>query len=195
MNYQVAPFWINSGKLACIIVISLVLGFFSVSGFIIYLLAIGVVWAVAVSFKIHGMKEKGVVLKNSDISDWMVYIQGIPVEEKRQSLANPCFAILQQGQSFFGKAFILRALIQAVFCVYILQQIYFVGNIYVQIFALMFVAYILYSLWNTLKNYIAIKQNKIIAEELVAPSGSHWYRLSFEKKEKRIPALESLFAI
>lgn len=195
MNYQVAPFWINSGKLACLIVISLFLGFFSVSGFIAYLLAIGVAWAVVVSFKIHAMKEKGLILKNSDVSDWMVYIQGIPVEEKRQSLANPCFAILQQGQSFFGKALILRALIQAVFCVYILQQIYFVNNIYVQIFSLMFAAYILYSLWNTLQNYIAIKQNKIITEELVAPSGSHWYRLSFMKKEKRIPALESLFAI
>ena len=195
MNYQVAPFWINSGKLACLIVISLFLGFFSVSGFIAYLLAIGVAWAVGVSFKIHAMKEKGLILKNSDVSDWMVYIQGIPVEEKRQSLANPCFAILQQGQSFFGKALILRALIQAVFCVYILQQIYFVNNIYVQIFSLMFAAYILYSLWNTLQNYIAIKQNKIITEELVAPSGSHWYRLSFMKKEKRIPALESLFAI
>lgn len=195
MNYQVAPFWINSGKLACLIVISLFLGFFSVSGFIAYLLAIGVAWAVVVSFKIHAMKEKGLILKNSDVSDWMVYIQGIPVEEKRQSLANPCFAILQQGQSFFSKALILRALIQAVFCVYILQQIYFVNNIYVQIFSLMFAAYILYSLWNTLQNYIAIKQNKIITEELVAPSGSHWYRLSFMKKEKRIPALESLFAI
>ena len=78
---------------------------------------------------------------------------------------------------------------------YILQQIYFVNAIYVQVFALIFEAYILYSLWNTLQNYIAIKQNKIITEELVAPSGSHWYRLSFVKKEKRIPALESLFAI
>lgn len=54
---------------------------------------------------------------------------------------------------------------------------------------------VLYSLCNTTKNNIAIKQNKIITEELVAPSGSHWYRLSFVKKEKRIPALESLFAI
>ncbi|EPL9570859.1 hypothetical protein MMK73_002953 [Providencia rettgeri] len=195
MNYQVAPFWINSGKLACLIVISLFLGFFSVSGFIVYLLAIGVVWAVVISFKIHAMKEKGLILKNSDISDWMVYIQGIPVEEKRQSLANPCFAILQQGHSFFGNALILRALIQAILFVYILQQIYFVNAIYVQVFALIFEAYILYSLWNTLQNYIAIKQNKIITEELVAPSGSHWYRLSFVKKEKRIPALESLFAI
>ncbi|MGG4662285.1 hypothetical protein [Providencia vermicola] len=195
MNYQVAPLWINSAKLACLIVISLFLAFFSVSGFIVYLLVIGVVWAVVVSFKIHALKEKGIILKNSDVSDWMIYIQGIPVEEKRQSLANPCFAILQQGQSFFSKALILRGLIQAFFCVYIFQQIYFVNNIYVQVFALMFEAYILYSLWNTIQNFIAMKQNKIITEELVAPSGSHWYRLSFMKKEKRIPALESLFAI
>lgn len=153
------------------------------------------VWAVVVSFKIHALKEKGIILKNSDVSDWMIYIQGIPVEEKRQSLANPCFAILSQGQSFFSKALIIRGLIQAFFCVYIFQQIYFVNNIYVQVFALMFEAYILYSLWNTIQNFIAMKQNKIITEELVAPSGSHWYRLSFMKKEKRIPALESLFAI
>lgn len=195
MNYQVAPFWINSGKLACLIVISLFLGFFSVSGFIFYLLVIGVVWAVVVSFRIHAMKEKGLILKNSDISDWMVYIQGIPVEEKRQSLANPCFAILQHGQSFFSNALILKAIIQTFFCVYILQQIYFVDHIYVQVFALISIIYILNSLWNTIKNYIVIKQNKTITEELISPSGSHWYRLSFVKKEKPFPALDSLFAI
>lgn len=195
MNYQVAPFWINSGKIACLIVISLLLAFFSISGFLVYLLAIGVVWAVVVSFKIHAMKKKGLILKNSDISDWMVYIQGIPVEEKRQSLANPCFAILQHGQSFFAKALILRAFIQVVFCIYILQQIYYADNIYAQGAALMFDMYILYSLWGTIQNYIAIRQNKIIIEELVTPSGSHWYRFLFTKKEKRIPALDSLFAI
>ncbi|MGG4607301.1 hypothetical protein [Providencia sp. Me31A] len=195
MNYQIAPFWINSGKLACLIVISLFLGFFSVSGFIFYLLAIGVGWAVVVSFRIHALKEKGLILKNSDISDWMVYIQGIPVEEKRQSLANPCFAILQHGQSFFSNALILKAIIQAIFSVYILQQIYFVDNIYVQILALISVGYVLNSLWSTLKNYNAVKRNKIITEELIAPSGSHWYRLSFARKEKLFPALDSLFAI
>ncbi|HGN1704780.1 TPA: hypothetical protein ACKRTE_000595 [Providencia rettgeri] len=195
MNYQVAPFWINSGKLACLIVISLFLGFFSVSGFIFYLLAIGVAWAVVVSFRIHAMKEKGLILKNSDVSDWMIYIQGIPVEEKRQSLANPCFAILQHGQSFFSKTLILKAIIQVACSIYILQQIYFVDNIYVQVLALISIIYVLNSLWNTIKNYIAIKRNEIITEELIAPSGSHWYRLFFVKKEKLFPALDSLFAI
>lgn len=32
MNYQVAPLWINSAKLACLIVISLFLAFFQLVG-------------------------------------------------------------------------------------------------------------------------------------------------------------------
>lgn len=195
MNYQVAPFWINSGKLACLIVISLFLAFFSVSTFIAYLLVIGVGWAVLVSFKIHAMKEKGVILKNSDTSDWKVYIQGIPVEEKRQTLANPCFATLQHAQSFFSNAFMIRVLIQVIFCSYILWQIWGLDNINVQILTLIGVVYLGYTLWVSIQRYITLKQGNLIIEELTAPSGSLWYRVYFKEKEKLFPALDGLFAI
>ncbi|OZS74274.1 hypothetical protein CHI95_12055 [Providencia rettgeri] len=128
MNYQVAPFWIYSSKLACFIMFSVFFAFFSVSGFILYLFTIGVVWAVVVSFKIHGMKEKGIVLKNSDTSDWMVYVNGIPVQERRQTLSNPCFATIQHAKSFFSIAFIIRALIQIIFCIYLFIYLFILAN-------------------------------------------------------------------
>ncbi|ENR5391229.1 TPA: hypothetical protein KEY68_004121 [Providencia rettgeri] len=195
MNYQVAPFWIYSGKLACFIVISVFFAFFSVSGFMLYLFTVGIVWAVVVSFKIHGMKEKGIILKNSDTSDWMVYVNGIPVQETRQTLSNPCFATIQHAKSFFSIAFIIRALIQIIFCVYLFWQIEKLDNIFVLLFGLIATSYIIYSLWQSIQSVIILQQNKIISEELIAPSGSRWYRVFFKQKEKLFPALDNLFII
>ncbi len=45
----------------------------------------------------------------------MVYVNGIPVQERRQTLSNPCFATIQHAKSFFSIAFIIRALIQIIF--------------------------------------------------------------------------------
>ncbi|MGG4676035.1 hypothetical protein [Providencia huashanensis] len=143
----------------------------------------------------NAMKEKGVILKNSDTSDWMVYIQGIPVEEKRQTLANPCFATLQHAQSFFSNAFMIRVLIQVIFCSYILWQIWGLDNINVQILTLIGVVYLGYTLWVSIQRYITLKQGNLIIEELTAPSGSLWYRVYFKEKEKLFPALDGLFAI
>ncbi|MEY0694790.1 hypothetical protein AB7378_13625 [Providencia rettgeri] len=195
MNYQVAPFWIYSGKLACFIVISVFFAFFSVSGFMLYLFTVGIVWAVVVSFKIHEMKEKGIILKNSDVSDWMVYVNGIPVQERRQTLSNPCFATIQHAKSFFSIAFIIRALIQIIFCVYLFWQIEKLDNIFVLLFGLIATSYIVYSLWQSIQSVIILQQNKIISEELIAPSGSRWYRVFFKQKEKLFPALDNLFII
>ncbi|EJD6378145.1 MULTISPECIES: hypothetical protein [Providencia] len=195
MNYQVAQFWIYSGKLACFIVISVFFAFFSVSGFMLYLFTVGIVWAVVVSFKIHGMKEKGIILKNSDVSDWMVYVNGIPVQERRQTLSNPCFATIQHAKSFFSIAFIIRALIQIIFCVYLFWQIDKLDNIFVLLFGLITTSYIVYSLWQSIQSVIILQQNKIISEELFAPSGSRWYRVFFKQKEKLFPALDNLFII
>ncbi|MCX9108011.1 hypothetical protein OKT22_03060 [Providencia rettgeri] len=195
MNYQVAQFWIYSGKLACFIVISVFFAFFSVSGFMLYLFTVGIVWAVVVSFKIHGMKEKGIILKNSDVSDWMVYVNGIPVQERRQTLSNPCFATIQHAKSFFSIAFIIRALIQIIFCVYLFWQIDKLDNIFVLLFGLITTSYIVYSLWQSIQSVIILQQNKIISEELFAPSGSRWCRVFFKQKEKLFPALDNLFII
>ncbi|EMT6574685.1 hypothetical protein [Providencia rettgeri] len=195
MNYQVAPFWVYSGKLACFIVISVFFAFFSVSGFMLYLFTVGIVWAVVVSFKIHGMKEKGIILKNSDTSDWMVYVNGIPVQERRQTLSNPCFATIQHAKSFFSIAFIIRALIQIIFCVYLFWQIEKLDNIFVLLYGVIASSYIIYSLWQSIKSVIIFQQNKIISEKLIAPSGSRWYSVFSKQKEKLFPALDNLFTI
>ncbi|HGY1115085.1 hypothetical protein VU571_00750 [Providencia rettgeri] len=161
----------------------------------LYLFTVGIVWAVVVSFKIHGMKEKGIILKNSDVSDWMVYVNGIPVQERRQTLSNPCFATIQHAKSFFSIAFIIRALIQIIFCVYLFWQIDKLDNIFVLLFGLITTSYIVYSLWQSIQSVIILQQNKIISEELFAPSGSRWYRVFFKQKEKLFPALDNLFII
>lgn len=63
MNYQVAPFWLYSSKLTLLIIIALVISFYNVTGFILYLIFLGLIWAVLLSIKIHGLKEKALSLE------------------------------------------------------------------------------------------------------------------------------------
>ncbi|MGV6983912.1 hypothetical protein [Providencia hangzhouensis] len=122
-------------------------------------------------------------------------MNGIPVQERRQTLSNPCFATIQHAKSFFSITFIIRALIQIIFCIYLLWQIEKLDNTYVLLLSLIATFYIIYSLWKSIQSVIILQQNKIISEELIAPSGSHWYRVFFEQEEKLFPALDNLFAI
>ncbi|MCB6144776.1 hypothetical protein LHK12_05275 [Providencia rettgeri] len=122
-------------------------------------------------------------------------MNGIPVQERRQTLFNPCFATIQHAKSFFSIAFIIRALIQIIFCIYLFWQIEKLDNIYVLLLSLIATFYIIYSLWKSIQSVIILQQNKIISEELIAPSGSRWYRVFFKQKEKLFPALDNLFTI
>ncbi len=194
MNYQVAPFWIYSAKLAFFIAIGIGLVFFSITSFILYLITIGIGWAVLVSLKIHGMKEKGLILKNRDLSNWVVYIYGIPVQEQRKSLSNPCFALLQNAKKFLRNAFIIKSVIQILFCGYILKQIVAIDNIYGQLIGLVAGLYIVISAWQSIYAIFIIQNNRIIVEELVSPSDSRWYQISFPRKNNQTnPALDKLF--
>ena len=93
MNYQVAPFWIYSGKLAFFILSGVVSAFYGIGAFMGYLLFNGLVWQVVVSLRLHRLKEKGLISRDNDISRWLVYVNGIPVREDRAILKNPCFVI------------------------------------------------------------------------------------------------------
>ncbi|MEX6226790.1 hypothetical protein AB6F55_19415 [Providencia hangzhouensis] len=114
---------------------------------------------------------------------------------KRKADIRSCFATLQHAQSFFSNAFMIRVLIQVIFCSYILWQIWGLDNINVQILTLIGVVYLGYTLWVSIQRYITLKQGNLIIEELTAPSGSLWYRVYFKEKEKLFPALDGLFAI
>ena len=196
MNYQVVPFWLYSAKLAALIVIGFVLTFFSITSFILYMIVIGGVWAVFISLKIHGMKEKGLILKNSDVSNWLVYINGIPVREQRKVLTNPCFAVCQNAQVFLRNAFIVKLIIQILFCGYLLMQILSIDNIYGQALGLCVGIYIALSLWQSIQAITEIQKEQLVIEELVSPSGSHWYRVYFTRKNSAdLPALDRLLAL
>ncbi|EMF4708310.1 hypothetical protein [Providencia stuartii] len=196
MNYQVAPFWLYSSKLTLLIIIALVISFYNVTGFILYLIFLGLIWAVLLSIKIHGLKEKGLILRNSETSTWMVYIRGIPVQEQRQHLKNPYFAIKNQGVNFIFKALSIKLFIQIFFIGLIFKQTLVVDNIYIQLVSVLASFAILWSLLQTIWALCAIKTEKMVINEFTSPSKSQWYEISFRTKKNTVKtALECILAL
>ena len=123
MNYQVAPFWFYSGKVLLAVLAAIGLGLCGVNAAIFYCLLFGIAWPVAVSMRLHQLVEKGVAMNPRQASQWMVYVQGIPVQETRQVLTNPCFALENQMRAFFLRAFAGKAVLHMALLLLLIAQL------------------------------------------------------------------------
>lgn len=203
MNYQVVPFWLYSGRIAFLVLCAFVLGFLDMNAFAFYLLFMGIAWQLFISLNIHSMKEKYLILKDSDIANWLVYINGIPVKETRKELKNPSFAIEKDAVNFFLWRFMAKGMIQLFFIILLIYQYIsshgsaILGIKIISIILLAFVIlFLCYSLFNTIKNMIFIKQGKQVIETLVSPSSSQWHQVHFTYDDKLlVPALSRLLSI
>ncbi|MTC72938.1 hypothetical protein GKR75_01195 [Providencia sp. wls1919] len=203
MNYQVVPSWLYSGKIAFLILFAFALGFLDMNAFAFYLLFMGIAWQLFISLNIHSLKEKYLILKDSDITNWLVYIYGIPVKEIRKELKNPNFAIEKQAVNFFLWRFIAKGGVQLFFTILLIFQYIssrsseVLGiNILSIILLTVAVLFLCYSLFNTIKNIICIKHGKQVIATLVSPSSSQWYQIHFTYGDKMlVPALSRLLSI
>lgn len=199
MNYQVAPFWIYSGKLAFFILSGVVSAFYGIGAFMGYLLFNGLVWQVAVSLRLHRLKEKGLISRDNDISQWLVYVNGIPVREERAILKNPCFAMKPKIGPFFLRLFLLKGLIQCAFIILLVIQLAQHSS---AVFSpgtgagLLTAVILSISLSKTIYHLSALVKKTGITEQLQSESGSLWYQLYFRtKKTEKVPALDQLLAL
>ena len=196
MNYQASAFWFYKplylivGSLAFV---STVFGFAAVAG---YLLLAGLVFPVVVSMRIHRLNEAGTVLTITENSEWLVYVQGIPVREQRSILKNPCFLSPQRTRQFFLRGFFIRLAIQVLCLVMLYQQ--FQAQPVTLFNALLAGISLLALLYVFGRSLIALKQllsGQFTAEEMTSPTGSVWYQGYFVRGNTRHAGLEELISI
>lgn len=199
MNYQVIPLWIYSGLIAFFAVLAVVCGFYSMGAFMGYLLFTGIAWQVVVSLRLHRLKEKGLVSRSTDISHWLVYVNGIPVREDRIILNNPCFAVKQEVMPFFMQMFLLKSVYQCGFIVLLVIQFTDSGLPFVSLGAiagLMAALIMLISFYRTLLQIRMLYKKACYTEQIQSTSGSLWYQLCFvTKKSEKESALGRLLAL
>lgn len=194
MNYQVTSLYFYSFKALLWVIFCLGLSFFGSRAPLMFVFVIGIVFPVLVSMRINKLTEQGAVLSNNVNHEWLVYVNGIPVREKRHHLSNPFFYSKQRASQFFLKAFLCRAVIQiAIMGLMLFEWPHYDALISYAGVVLAFLI-MLYSLINTLYNLYAIYKERWQVESFTSPSESQWFRGLFTWRKSRQGALENLLA-
>lgn len=196
MNYQIAPFWFYSGKLVLLVLLAVGLAFFGITAPIFYGLLAGLVMPVALSMRLHQLAEKSLVVIPKELTQWTVYVQGIPVQETRSSLTNPCFAIGEQLRTFFWRAFAIKFVIQAGALLMLLLQLWPFNDIWLILgCGLLIGIWLLINCVDTVKNLASVTNQTWLVEEVRSATDSLWFRAKFSRQGQQIAALEKLLAL
>lgn len=194
MNYQVAPFWFYSGKVLLAVLAAIGLGLCGVNAAIFYCLLFGIAWPVAVSMRLHQLAEKGVAMNPGQVSQWMVYVQGIPVQETRQVLTNPCFALEHQMQAFFLRAFAGKSVLQMALLLLLIAQLAAVVNLWIASAGALFGAWLVYKTVDSVRALREVTRQNWVSERRVTAHDTVWYRATFNGRKGVVAALDRLLA-
>jgi uncharacterized membrane protein len=194
MNYQVVPFWFYSGKALLAVLAAIGLGVCGVSAAFFYCLLLALVWPVAVSMRLHQLAEKGVAMNPRRASQWMVYVQGIPVQETRQVLTNPCFALENRMRTFFLCAFTAKTLLQMALLLLLITQLAATVNLWIALAGVLFGAWLVYNTVDSIQALRSLARRQWVSEQWVSDSGSIWHRAALIGRKGPAAALERLLA-
>lgn len=207
MNYQSANMLVSSAKIAVIAMLCLLVSFVGLSASALYLLIIGLAFSVWVSIALHHQTEKGFVNLNTDKTQWITYVQGIPVRETRSSLKNPCFINVARLSSFFTRFLIIKILIQLALIYLALQQTLHLTTTFspdlllaLRVIGVVVACILIHRLWLTVKTLLALRRSEWVFEEVPKEGFSYYqaYIIKHDKKsgEQRLqPALAELLAL
>ncbi|WP_411751076.1 hypothetical protein [Serratia sp. (in: enterobacteria)] len=196
MNYQMAPFWFYSGKFVLLVLLAVGSAFTGVTAPIFYGLLAGLVMPVVISMRLHQLAEKCLVVIPKDLSQWTVYVHGIPVQETRNTLTNPCFAIRQQLRAFFLRAFAIKLLLQCGALILLISQVWPFRDIWIILgIGLLVALWLLLKCVETCKLLAAVVRQMWLIAEIRSGTDSIWYCAGFGRPEQQIAALEKLLAI
>lgn len=195
MNYQMTPLFFYSFRLILMGAVCLLLAFGGVNAPILYFILLGIVLALWVSLRLHRLADEGPVYLPAQKSEWMVYVQGIPVRETRSALGNPYFQDPLRLQNFFRRFFLIKLLMQMGILLLLLRQLTIFGfdNGYFMMIllaiALLVTGGLLLRIWRTLRMLNAIYQQNWLLEEHQR-EGITYYRAYFRVLIKRRPTLQ-----
>lgn len=122
MNYQNTALLIYAPLYVLFVVTGFGLAFMGLSAPIFYGLCMGLIFPVVISMRLHTLSESGQALLLKETTHWTVYVQGIPVQETRSSLKNPCFSTPQRLQQFCMRTLLARLVLQVASVALVVQQ-------------------------------------------------------------------------
>ncbi|PVZ79474.1 hypothetical protein C9426_33525 [Serratia sp. S1B] len=195
MNYQMTSLWFYSGKMMLLVVVAIGLAFFGINAPLFYFLLVGLVIPVAISVRLHQLKEKSLVVIPKEVSQWTVYVQGIPVQESRSVLTNPCFAIQTHLKAFFFRAFMIKGLIQGAILLLLISQLFHTTNPWILGIGLVIAVWLVLKFIETGKILNAVAHQTWSQEEVTSETGTCWYRAGFGKQQQQTTALDRLLAL
>ncbi|MFC0226991.1 hypothetical protein [Serratia aquatilis] len=195
MNYQVAPFWFYSGKVFLLVFFAVGLALLGITALIFYGLLFGVFFPVIISMRLHRLKEKSLVAIPKEMSQWTVYVQGIPVQETRSSLTNPCFAIQEHLRTFFMRAFISKFIIQAIALLMLVVQMRQIYSVWLLSIGLLAAVWLIIKCVDTAKTLVEVMNQRWLLDEVQGKTGSVWYRAGFSRRGRSMTALETLLKL
>ncbi|CNK13774.1 Uncharacterised protein [Yersinia mollaretii] len=208
MNYQSTNLLVYSVSLTVIVGISLCIAFFGLNAPIFYLLIVGLILSVWVSLSLHRLAETGFAYLIAEKTQWMVYVQGIPVQETRSSLKNPCFISVASLTSFFSRFLIIKIVMQAALIYLALQQTLHLTPeesdpdwlLALRAIGVVIICIFTRKVWLTVKVLLALRRSEWLFEE-VPREGFSYYQAYIIKQDKKSgnqilqPALAELLAL
>lgn len=195
MNYQVANFWFYKPAVFLTVIIAFGLIFTGLSAPLFYLMAVGLIFPVVVSMRLHVLKEKGRALLLSEGEAWTVYINGIPVQKRRSALKNPAFASVARLRTFYLRTFSLKLVIQGAALVMILWQVWQIENPLILALATLLVAADLWLMSGTVNKLRAVMAERWEIASQQNADGSAWHMAFFSRQPGQEPLLKSLLAL
>lgn len=196
MNYQTSALWFYKPFYYLAVLLCVGLTFFGFSSPLFYIMMTGLILPVIVSMRLNTLSEAGNAWLIKERSDWMVYVNGIPVQEQRSSLTNPCFSSPERLRQFYLRGFTGKLAIQVVAMVMLFRQGLDAELVSYKALAEAVLGIILLLLLiSTVKTLRAVAAHRWEIQAITSVGGSQWYQAFFKQKDNVQPALDKLCSL
>lgn len=194
MNYQTSALFLYSGKVFLYALVCVFLDFWEVNAPAFYLLGIGIVLPVAISLRLHILKQKGAMFTPDTSSEWIVYVNAIPVRETRRILSNPGGFSPERLRSFFAWTFGVKLCLQLMAVAVLLFQMTGLPVMLIALTSIVLI-FMLYGIWRSTGALLSILSGSWRVIEQPSSSGSVWYYGYLVWRGKTGAALDRLLAL
>lgn len=196
MNYQTSALWFYKPFYYLAVLGCLGLTFFGFSSPLFYMMMMGLALPVVIAMRLHTLSEAGSAWLINERSDWMVYVNGIPVQEQRSSLTNPCFMSPARLRQFYLRGFSCKIAIQLIALVMLLVQGQNVELYsYKALAEGILLCLLLLLLVSTIKAMRTVVTQRWEIQATTSANGVQWYQAFFPYKGNVKPALSHLCAL
>ncbi|WP_130099581.1 hypothetical protein [Siccibacter turicensis] len=194
MYYQTSALLFYSGKIFAGVLLCLFLGFFGITAPAFYLLFVGLIIPLFISLRLHSLKERGAVMLPANNSEWIVYVNGIPVRETRNTLSNPGFFSIDRARLFFASATGVKCCVQLASIILLVQQVSEAPG-WLYLAAAIALGWMGYSLWQSTRALQSVLTRQWLIQSRDSGSGSQWYFGYFDTNGNATAALDSVLKL